>query len=64
MEALNDVISQINHIKDKSITSITHKSIKTGIEGEAQSLLFPKLFEIIELQQRKRAIYCAMSNKR
>ena len=33
-----------------------HKSIKTGFEGEAQSFLFQKLIEIIELQQRKIAI--------
>ena len=42
---MNDVISQINHIKE---------SLKTGIEVEAQSLLFQKLIEIIELQQRKK----------
>ena len=44
MEDVNDVISQINHIKE---------SLKTGIEGEAQSLLFRKLIEVTELQQRK-----------
>ena len=44
MEDINDVISQINHIKE---------SIKTGIEGESQSLLFQKFIEVIELQQRK-----------
>ena len=44
---MKDVISQINHIKE---------SLKTGIEVEAQSLLFQKLIEVIELQQRKLSI--------
>ena len=44
MEDINDIISQINHIKE---------SIKTKIGGESQSLLFQKFHEVIGLQQRK-----------